>query len=198
MFIHTFIHIHIVLQYDIWNMLNWVNFSTHLMACGPKLSTLRSAERPLLCQLCEQNSDETVTIPRLSGTGTSQQKIQRPRTLHAACRVCSGGCSLDIEHNAYHVVSCVRSICKWLGVNIMAPFWFLNVIRHLLFRGPKKGTIILTTTQIGITVIVPHHSLRRLRSRMKPGKRASSWRSFALCLPAIRVPAWIGGTLQVS
>ena len=29
---------------------------------------------------------------------------------------------------------------------MMVPFWVLNIIRHLVFWGPKKGTIILTTT----------------------------------------------------
>ena len=30
----------------------------------------------------------------------------------------------------------------------MVPFWVPNIIRHLLFRVPKKGTLILTTTHI--------------------------------------------------
>ena len=37
---------------------------------------------------------------------------------------------------------------KWVVVKITVPFWVLNIIRHLVFRGPKKGTIILTTTQM--------------------------------------------------
>ena len=28
----------------------------------------------------------------------------------------------------------------------MVPFWVLNIIWHLIFRVPKKGTLILTTT----------------------------------------------------
>ena len=32
-------------------------------------------------------------------------------------------------------------------VKIMVPSWVLNIIRHLIFRVPQKGTIILTTTQ---------------------------------------------------
>ena len=32
----------------------------------------------------------------------------------------------------------------------MAPFWVPIIIRHLLFRVPKKGTIILTTTHLGL------------------------------------------------
>ena len=30
----------------------------------------------------------------------------------------------------------------------MVPFWVLSIIRHLVFRGPKRGAIILTTTHI--------------------------------------------------
>ena len=28
----------------------------------------------------------------------------------------------------------------WVAVKIMVPFWVLNIIRHLVFRGPKRGT----------------------------------------------------------
>ena len=31
-------------------------------------------------------------------------------------------------------------------VKIRAPLWVPNIIRHLLFRVPKKGVLILTTT----------------------------------------------------
>ena len=27
----------------------------------------------------------------------------------------------------------------WVVVNIMVPFWVPNIVRHLLFRVPKKG-----------------------------------------------------------
>ena len=33
-------------------------------------------------------------------------------------------------------------------VKIMVPFWVLIIIRHLMFRVPKEGAIILTTTQM--------------------------------------------------
>ena len=33
-------------------------------------------------------------------------------------------------------------------VKIRVPLWVLNIIRHLLFRVPKKGTLILTTTRM--------------------------------------------------
>ena len=37
----------------------------------------------------------------------------------------------------------------WVIVKVMVPFWVLNIVRHLiLFRVPKKGTIILTTTRM--------------------------------------------------
>ena len=39
-------------------------------------------------------------------------------------------------------------------VKIVVPFWVLNFIRHLVFRGPKKGTIISTTIHIDINPMV--------------------------------------------
>ena len=27
----------------------------------------------------------------------------------------------------------------WVVVKILVPFWVLSIIRHLVFRGPKKG-----------------------------------------------------------
>ena len=30
-------------------------------------------------------------------------------------------------------------IGTWVVVKIMVPFWVLNIIRHLIFRVPKKG-----------------------------------------------------------
>ena len=36
----------------------------------------------------------------------------------------------------------------WVVVNIVVPFWVCSIIRHLVFRGPKEGTMILTTTHI--------------------------------------------------
>ena len=37
----------------------------------------------------------------------------------------------------------------WVVVKIMIPFGVLIIIRHLIFRVPQKGTLILTTTHIG-------------------------------------------------
>ena len=31
---------------------------------------------------------------------------------------------------------------------IVIPCWFLSIIRHLVFRGPQRGTKIWTTTQV--------------------------------------------------
>ena len=36
----------------------------------------------------------------------------------------------------------------WAVVKIMAPFWVLVIIRHLMFRVLKKGAIISTTTHL--------------------------------------------------
>ena len=40
-------------------------------------------------------------------------------------------------------------VITWVVVKTMVPFWVLSIIRHLIFRGPKKGTIFLTTSHIG-------------------------------------------------
>ena len=31
------------------------------------------------------------------------------------------------------------TVCIWVVVKIMVPFWIPNIIRHLIFRVPKKG-----------------------------------------------------------
>ena len=36
----------------------------------------------------------------------------------------------------------------WVVVKIMVPFWIAIIIRHLIFRVPKKGTIVLATTHV--------------------------------------------------
>ena len=36
----------------------------------------------------------------------------------------------------------------WVVVEIVVPFWIPIIIRHLIFRVPKKGTIILTITHM--------------------------------------------------
>ena len=38
----------------------------------------------------------------------------------------------------------------WVVVRIMVPFWVPIFIRHLLFKVPKKGTIMLTTTHMAM------------------------------------------------
>ena len=48
----------------------------------------------------------------------------------------------------------------------MVPIWLLSIIRHLVFRGPQKGTTILTTTRIDavpvLTLIIPGQGLQNL------------------------------------
>ena len=41
----------------------------------------------------------------------------------------------------------------WLS-KFMAPFWVPIIIRHLIFRVPQKGIIILTTTHIYIYICI--------------------------------------------
>ena len=49
----------------------------------------------------------------------------------------------------------------WVVVKIMIPFWVLIVMRHLIFRVPQKGAIILTTTHMydhsGIILVPKDH-----------------------------------------
>ena len=48
-----------------------------------------------------------------------------------------------------HALNCQGSSGKsWVVLKIMAAFGVLSIIRHRVFRGFKKGTIILTTTQL--------------------------------------------------
>ena len=47
-----------------------------------------------------------------------------------------------VPHNVYGV------ILIWVVVKIMVRFWVPNIVRHLIFRVPKQGTLILTTTHI--------------------------------------------------
>ena len=41
---------------------------------------------------------------------------------------------------AHCVIGIVSSI--WVVVKIMVPFWVFNIVRHLLFRVPKKGYLL--------------------------------------------------------
>ena len=38
----------------------------------------------------------------------------------------------------------------WVVVDIMVPCWDPDIIRHLLLRVHPKGTLILTTTHVGL------------------------------------------------
>ena len=39
-------------------------------------------------------------------------------------------------------------LATWVVVKNMVPFWVLNIIRHLVFRRPPTGTVILITAHI--------------------------------------------------
>ena len=60
----------------------------------------------------------------------------------------------------------------WVVVKIMVPFWIPIIIRPLIFRVPKKGTIILTTTHLGFRGSGPGWIVRLfgsiLRQKMTP------------------------------
>ena len=42
----------------------------------------------------------------------------------------------------------LNDVITWVVVKIMVRYWVTNIIRHLLFRVPKRGTIILRTTHL--------------------------------------------------
>ena len=50
---------------------------------------------------------------------------------------------------------------------MMVKFWIPIIIRHLIFRVPKKGTIILTTTHQGAPVRQTYMAQRTLVSRLR-------------------------------
>ena len=50
-------------------------------------------------------------------------------------------------------------IYVWVVVKIMVPFWVPIIVRHLIFRVPKKGTLILTTTHIYIYICIYIYSV---------------------------------------
>ena len=56
--------------------------------------------------------------------------------------------SKDLTGDPIHIIHNIYIyIYLWVLVKIMVPFWVLSRIRHLVFRGPRRKIIILTTTQ---------------------------------------------------
>ena len=53
------------------------------------------------------------------------------------------GCISGTEHT----LQCMQ-IDMWVVLKIRVPFWVLNIMRHLPFRVPKRGTIIFATTHV--------------------------------------------------
>ena len=49
----------------------------------------------------------------------------------------------------------------------MVPFWVLSIIQELVFRGPRKGTILLTTTHIYIYIYIHVYNVGRLGGLQK-------------------------------
>ena len=62
----------------------------------------------------------------------------------------------------------VCRILIWVVVKIMVPFWVLGIIRHLIFRGPKRGPLLWTTTHIYVAPGLP------FRNSAQPNPRASA------------------------
>ena len=53
----------------------------------------------------------------------------------------------------------------------MVPFWVPVIIRHLLFRGTQKGTIILTTTHMAEQKDSPPGDPKQTSPRKMPRKQ---------------------------
>ena len=64
------------------------------------------------------------------------------------------------------------------GCQLLVPFW-IPILRHLIFRVPKKGTIILTTTHISRVIVIKIRS----RSRNRNGTSAVS----KLYIPSLKL-----------
>ena len=50
-------------------------------------------------------------------------------------------------------VHCKPKPYTWVVVKIMVPFWAPNIVRHLIFRVPQKGTLILTPTHMQVPIL---------------------------------------------
>ena len=68
----------------------------------------------------------------------------------------------------------ISCLFTWVVVKIRVPFWVLNIIRHLIFRVPKKGTLILTTTHMKPYIEALYLSPRLLNPTTKPWQLSRS------------------------
>ena len=50
--------------------------------------------------------------------------------------------------NLMSVLRFMEMFGTWVVAKIIVPFWVLSAIRHLVIRGPKRGTTILSTTHM--------------------------------------------------
>ena len=57
---------------------------------------------------------------------------------------------IEPSHTFMNLYRKLVAVCIyiWVVVKIMIPFWVRNIIRHLIFRVPQKGTLVLTTTHM--------------------------------------------------
>ena len=80
--------------------------------------------------------------------------------IYNVCGIFSGRTTLATPKEALSVpliLPLVRppASCTWVVVKIMVPFCVLGIIRHLLLKGPQRGTMILTTTHMVTCAIMP-------------------------------------------
>ena len=70
--------------------------------------------------------------------------------------------SMDIEYLMVAPTRVPFRICMWVVVQIMVPFWVLSIIRHLLFRGPKRGPYVSQPPMCcSLTRCIPSQTRRR-------------------------------------
>ena len=85
------------------------------------------------------NTKSSYSTPELQNQLTQGPNLQKSFILGTVRPMTVWSRSLHMLNNGFPI--CVV-------VKIMVPFWVPIKIRHLLFRVPPKGTIILTTTPI--------------------------------------------------
>ena len=74
------------------------------------------------------------------------QRLTTPQTADAASAKAADQLDIQLKGSAWHYsLPCFHESREiiyhtiWVVVKIMVPFWVLIIIRHLIFRVPKKG-----------------------------------------------------------
>ena len=83
-----------------------------------------------------------------------------------------------------------KSTSIWVVLKIMVPWWVRKIVRHLVFRGPKKKTIILTTTHMGGC---RSSSLFLTEIRQRPGSCACNSSTSSVAVKGLPEWGYMGG-----